>query len=76
MRFHGNARTCLHSRWLIVERVLEQGWSVAAAAEAAGVSERRRSGWPATATRAGTGLSIAPRHRIGSLVAHLLSECV
>jgi hypothetical protein len=28
MRLHGNARTCLHSRLLIVERVLEQGWTV------------------------------------------------
>ena len=30
MRLHGNARTCLHSRRLIVERVLEQGWTLAA----------------------------------------------
>ncbi len=41
MRLHGNARTCLHSRLLIVER----GWTVAAAAEAAGVSERRAAKW-------------------------------
>ena len=45
MRLHGNARTCLHSRLLIVERVLEQGWGVAAAAEAAGVSERTAAKW-------------------------------
>jgi len=45
MRFHGNARTCLHSRLLMVERVLEQGWRVAAAAEAAGVSERTVAKW-------------------------------
>ena len=45
MRLHGNARTCLHSRLLIVERVLEQCWTVAAAAEAAGVSERTAAKW-------------------------------
>ena len=45
MKLHGNARTCLHSRRLIVERVLEQGWTLAAAAEAAGVSVRTVSKW-------------------------------
>jgi transposase InsO family protein len=45
MRLHGNARTCLHSRLLIVERVLERRWTVAAAAEAAGVSERTAAKW-------------------------------
>jgi transposase InsO family protein len=45
MRLHGNARTCLHSRRLIVERVLEQGWTLARAAEAAGVSVRTVSKW-------------------------------
>jgi transposase len=45
MRLHGNARTCLHSRGLIVERVLEQGWTVAAAAEAAGVSVHTAAKW-------------------------------
>ena len=43
MKLHGNARTCPRSRRLLVERVQVQGWSVAAAAEAAGVSER--TGW-------------------------------
>ena len=45
MRLHGNARTCVHSRRLIVERVLERGWTVAAAAEAAGVSTRTAAKW-------------------------------
>lgn len=45
MRLHGNARTCLHSRGLIVRRVLEEGWTLAAAAEAAGVSVRTVSKW-------------------------------
>ena len=45
MKLHGNARTCLHSRSLIVRRVLEEGWTLAAAAEAAGVSVRTVSKW-------------------------------
>ena len=45
MRLHGNARTCLHCRCLIVQRVLGQGWAVAAAAEAAGVSARTAAKW-------------------------------
>jgi transposase InsO family protein len=45
MKLHGNARTCLHSRRLIVARVLEHRWTVAAAAEAAGVSERTAAKW-------------------------------
>ena len=45
MKLHGNARTCLHGRVLIVRRVCEQGWTLAAAAEAAGVSVRTVSKW-------------------------------
>ncbi len=47
MKLHANARTCPNSRALIVERVLERGWSLAAAAEAAGVSERTAGKWVA-----------------------------
>jgi transposase InsO family protein len=45
MKLHGNARTCPNSRRLLVARVLEEGWSVAAAAEAAGVTERTVWRW-------------------------------
>jgi transposase InsO family protein len=45
MKLHANARTCPNSRALIAERVLERGWSLAAAAEAAGVSERTARKW-------------------------------
>jgi transposase InsO family protein len=45
MRIHANAKTCPNSRALIARRVLEQGWSLAAAAEAAGVSERTAAKW-------------------------------
>lgn len=45
MKLHGNARTCPHSRRLIVQRVVEEGWTLAQAAEAAGVSVRTVSKW-------------------------------
>jgi len=44
MRLHGNARTCPHSRRLAIRR-LEQGWTLARVAEAAGVSVRTISKW-------------------------------
>jgi transposase InsO family protein len=45
MKLHGNARTCPNSRRLLVERVIEEGWSVSAAAAAAGISERTVYRW-------------------------------
>ena len=45
MTLHRNARTCPRSRRLLVDRVLVLGWSLAAAAEAAGVSERTAWKW-------------------------------
>jgi transposase len=45
MTLHQNAKTCPASRVLMAKRVVEEGWSLAAAAEAAGVSERRCSEW-------------------------------
>jgi transposase InsO family protein len=45
MKLHGNARTCPNSRSLIASRVLERGWSLRAAAEAAGVSVPTARKW-------------------------------
>ena len=45
MKLHANARTCPHSRRLAVDRVGRDGWTLAAAAEAAGVSVRTVSKW-------------------------------
>ena len=45
MRLHANHRTCPSSRRLICQRVLEEGWTIASAAEAAGCSERTASKW-------------------------------
>ena len=45
MKLHANATTCPHSRRLAVDRVMRDGWTLAAAAEAAGVSVRTVSKW-------------------------------
>jgi len=45
MKLHANARTCPKSRRLLVQRVEVDAWSLAAAAEAAGVSERTAAKW-------------------------------
>jgi transposase len=45
MKLHPRAQTCPNSRRLLVGRVEEQGWSVAAAAAAAGVTERTVYRW-------------------------------
>lgn len=45
MRLHRNHRTCPSSRLLICQRVLEQGWTLAQAAEAAGCSTRTAAKW-------------------------------
>jgi len=45
MKLHANARTCPHSRRLAVDRVTREGWTLTAAAEAAGVSVRTVSKW-------------------------------
>jgi transposase len=43
MGSHKNARLTPRSRALLIDRVLKQGWSVAEATTAAGVSQR--TGW-------------------------------
>jgi transposase len=45
MKLHANHRTCPSSRRLICCRVLEEGWTLGQAAEAAGCSERTASKW-------------------------------
>lgn len=51
MDVHKNARSCPASRELLFKRVFEQGWSVRAASEAAGISERRGREWVGRAAR-------------------------
>lgn len=45
MKLHANHRTCPSSRLLICQRVLEQGWTLERAAEAAGCSVRTAAKW-------------------------------
>jgi transposase InsO family protein len=45
MKLHRNHRTCPNGRLLICRRVIEEGWSLRAAAEAAGCSERTAAKW-------------------------------
>ena len=45
MKLHANHRTCPSSRKLMCRRVLEEGWTIARAAEASGCSERTASKW-------------------------------
>jgi transposase InsO family protein len=42
---HGSARLSVHSRLTIATRVIEQGWTIAAAASAANVSRQTASKW-------------------------------
>ena len=45
MKVHANAPLGPKGRLTMVRRVVENGWSLAAAAEAAGVSERTAAKW-------------------------------
>ena len=74
MKLHRNARTCPNTRALIATRVLEEGWSLTQAAEAAGVSEPTARKWVGRA-RAGESLedrSSRPRRSPSRLPEHLV----
>jgi transposase InsO family protein len=58
MKLHANAKTCPKSRALMARRVIDEGWSLAAAAEAAGVSVATARKW---VRRAATGESLEDR---------------
>ncbi len=47
MKIHANAKLGPKGRAIMVKRVVEEGWSLTAAAEAAGVSERTAGKWVA-----------------------------
>jgi transposase InsO family protein len=55
MKLHGNARTCPKSRRLLVARIVENGWPVRQAADAAGISERTAYRWVARWREHGAG---------------------
>jgi transposase len=66
MNIHKNARLTPQGRLLLVERIMEVGWSVAQAAQAAGISMRQSYRWLARYRAEGeAGLadrSSAPHH--------------
>jgi transposase InsO family protein len=80
MKLHGSARTCPNARALIATRVLDRHWTLAAAAEAAGVSVPTARKWVAR-YRAGDHTLLdhssrprripnrTPAQRVGSIVA-------
>ena len=45
MNLHANSRTCPRSRLLLCQRVLEEGWKLREAADAAGCSARTAAKW-------------------------------
>lgn len=47
MKLHANARLSVRGRQLLVDRIESAGWSLAATAEAAGVSDRTAAKWRA-----------------------------
>ena len=73
MRLRANARTCPHSRLLIATRVLESGWSLARAVEAAGVSERTGRKWARRYREHGQG-GLVDRSSASELVANRTPE--
>jgi transposase len=66
MNAHKNARSCPLSRELLVKRVCEQGWSVRAASEAGGMSDRRGREWLRRAERGEPFTDRSSRPRSGS----------
>jgi transposase InsO family protein len=67
MNLHANARTCPNSRALIAARVLDEGWSLRAAAEAAGVSEPTARKW---VRRAAAGEPLVDRSSAPARIPH------
>ena len=45
MKLHANARSCPHVRQVLVQRVLHEGWSLAGAAKAVGLSRTSARRW-------------------------------
>ena len=67
MNLHKNARLMAQGQLLLVQRVIEQGWTVGSAAGAAGLSQRQAYRWLARYRAGGTAAlndrSSAPKHR-------------
>jgi transposase len=73
MKMHANARLSLKGRELLVARVLDAGWSLSAAAEAAGISDRTARKWIAR-WRAEGPVGLVDRSSAPTLVANRTEE--
>src|SRR3954466_13753804 len=73
MKLHGNARLSVKGRALLIERVEVAGWSLSAAAEAAGISDRTARKWLAR-YRAGGPAGLLDRSSAPSVVANRTDE--
>jgi transposase InsO family protein len=73
MKMHANARLSLKGRELLIERVQDAGWSVSAAAEAAGISDRTVRKWIARHGAEGPG-GLLDRSSAPSTVANRTDE--
>ena len=73
MNTHKNARTNQHSRLLVVQRVTDQGWAVADAASAAGISKRTAFKWLAR-FKAGGAAALVDRSHAPHRVRHKLPD--
>ena len=74
MNVHKNARLTPQGRLLMVRRVLDEGWTVKAAAEAAGLSVRRAYEWLRRQRMSGPAISRAtgmPRSTVGAVLRRL-----
>jgi transposase len=73
MKLHRNARLSVKGRELLVERIEVAGWSLSAAAEAAGISERTARKWLAR-YRADGSAGLLDRSSAPSVVANRTDE--
>jgi transposase InsO family protein len=73
MKMHANARLSLKGRELLVARVLDAGWSLSAAAEAAGISDRTARKWRARYQAEGL-VGLLDRSSAPSIVANRTDE--
>jgi transposase len=73
MRLHANARLSVKGRELLIDRVVDAGWSLTQAAEAAGVSDRTARKWLPRYRREGRG-GLADRSSAPATVANRTCE--
>src|SRR4051794_41296423 len=73
MKLHGNARLSVKGRALLIERVEVAGWSLSAAAEAAGISDRTARKWLARYRADGRG-GLVDRSSAPAVVANPTDE--